>query len=106
MTIRKEVLDELLAGAEGKEEFGKDGLFDDLKKALAERMLNAEMDHHLGQEPGMDLYRLSDNLGHATTQMTQRYAHLATRNLHRAVGEMETNLTTYEQETPPSASAK
>jgi putative transposase len=52
MAIKKEVLDELLAGAEGKDVFGKDGLFDDLKKALAERMLNAEMDHHLGQETG------------------------------------------------------
>jgi putative transposase len=50
MAIKKEVLDELLAGAEGKDVFGKDGLFDDLKKALAERMLNAEMDHHLAQE--------------------------------------------------------
>lgn len=50
MAIKKEVLDELLAGVEGKDVFGKDGLFDDLKKALAERMLNAEMDHHLAQE--------------------------------------------------------
>ena len=50
MAIKKEFLDELLAAAEGKDVFGKDGLFDDLKKALAERMLNAEMDHHLGQE--------------------------------------------------------
>lgn len=50
MAIKKEVLDELLAGAEGKDVFGRDGLFDDLKKALAERMLNAEMDHHLAQE--------------------------------------------------------
>lgn len=49
MAIKKEVVDELLAEAEGKDVFGKDGLFDDLKKALAERMLNAEMDHHLGQ---------------------------------------------------------
>jgi putative transposase len=50
MAIKKEVVDEFLAGAEGKDVFGKDGLFDELKKALAERMLNAEMDHHLGQE--------------------------------------------------------
>ena len=27
--------------------FSPDGVFDALKKALAERMLNAEMDHHL-----------------------------------------------------------
>ncbi len=30
MAIKKEVLDELLAGAEGRDVFGKDGLFDDL----------------------------------------------------------------------------
>ena len=34
MAIKKEFLDELLAAAEGKDVFGKDGLFDDLKKAF------------------------------------------------------------------------
>ena len=48
--IRKELLDELLAGHEAKTVFENDGLVDELKKALAERMLNAELDHHLGQE--------------------------------------------------------
>jgi putative transposase len=33
--------------------FDPNGLLDALKKALAERVLNAEMDHHLaGEEPG------------------------------------------------------
>ena len=50
MAIKKETLDELLAGSEGKDPFGKDGLLDELKKALAERALNAEMDHHLATE--------------------------------------------------------
>jgi putative transposase len=43
-------LDALLAGSEGKDPFGKDGLLDELKKALAERVLNAELDHHLANE--------------------------------------------------------
>jgi putative transposase len=43
-------LDDLLAGAEGKDPFGKDGLLDELKKALAERALNAELEHHLAEE--------------------------------------------------------
>jgi putative transposase len=30
--------------------FNKDGLFDELKKALAERVLNAEIDDHLDGE--------------------------------------------------------
>lgn len=45
-TIRNELLDELLEGRDPKGLFEKDGLLDDLKKALAERMLNAEMDQH------------------------------------------------------------
>ncbi len=47
------VLDELLAGADPKTVFDPNGLLDTLKKALAERALNAEMDHHLdGGEAG------------------------------------------------------
>ena len=47
------VLDQLLAGAEPKTAFDPNGLLDELKKALAERALNAEMDHHLaGDESG------------------------------------------------------
>jgi transposase-like protein len=48
------VLDQLLAGADPKTVFDPNGLIDDLKKALAERVLNAEMDHHLaGEEPAI-----------------------------------------------------
>src|SRR5215210_6288830 len=47
------ILDQLLAGADPKTAFDPNGLLDDLKKALAERALNAEMDHHLaGEETG------------------------------------------------------
>jgi putative transposase len=47
------ILDQLLAGADAKTAFEPNGLIDELKKALAERVLNAEMDHHLaGEEPG------------------------------------------------------
>src|SRR5918997_2111037 len=48
--IPDHLLDQLLAGAEAKSAFAKNGLLDALKKALAERALNAEMDHHLDQE--------------------------------------------------------
>ncbi len=44
------LLDQLLAGADPKTAFEADGLLDALKKALAERALNAEMDHHLAAE--------------------------------------------------------
>jgi putative transposase len=45
--IPDHLLDQLLAGADPKTAFAKDGLLDELKKALAERALNAELDHHL-----------------------------------------------------------
>ena len=42
MVIKRDTLDELLAGRDPRQVFNKDGLFDELKKALAERILNAE----------------------------------------------------------------
>ena len=44
------ILDQLLAGADAKSAFDANGLLDDLKKALAERAHNAEMDHHLAAD--------------------------------------------------------
>ena len=52
MAIEKELLDQLLAGRDPKEVFNKDGLVDELKKALSERILNAELDEHLEAEGG------------------------------------------------------
>ena len=46
------ILDQLLGGADPKTAFVKDGLLDELKKALAERALNAEMDQHLASGEG------------------------------------------------------
>ena len=48
--IKPELLDELLKGQDPKSLFEQDGLLDELKKALAERALNAELDHHLEQD--------------------------------------------------------
>jgi putative transposase len=48
--IPDELLDQLLAGRDPQAALGKDGLVDELKRALAERALNAEMDHHLHGE--------------------------------------------------------
>ena len=52
MAIKKDTLDGLLAGRDPQAVFAKDGLFDELKKALAERVLNAEIDDHLDGEAG------------------------------------------------------
>ena len=50
MATKKDTLDGLLAGHDPQAVFAKDGLFDELKKDLAERVLNAEIDDHLDGE--------------------------------------------------------
>jgi len=46
--IPADLLDQLLAGSDAASALQQGGLLDSLKKALAERALNAEMDYHLG----------------------------------------------------------
>ncbi|EAU41014.1 TRm3 transposase [Fulvimarina pelagi HTCC2506] len=50
--ISDALLDQLLLGADPTTAFDPGGLLDGLKKAPAERALNAEMDHHLAGEKG------------------------------------------------------
>ena len=52
--ITDEVLDQLLAGPDPATVLRTGGLVDELKKRLAEQMLNGEMDHHLGSEAEAD----------------------------------------------------
>lgn len=48
------LLDQILAGADAKAALESGDLIDSLKKALVERALNAEMDHHLAGDGGAD----------------------------------------------------
>jgi putative transposase len=48
--ITDEVVDQLLAGRDPATVFESGGLVDELKKRLAERILNGELDHHLSAE--------------------------------------------------------
>jgi len=50
MTIRNELIDELLAGQEPSSVMRQDGLLGELKKALLNRLMAAEFEHHLTQE--------------------------------------------------------
>ncbi len=50
MAIRNEIIDELLQGCDPKTALSSAGLIGELKKALAERILNAELDDHLSTE--------------------------------------------------------
>ena len=52
--IKTELLDELLSGVTSPEDLlGDGGVFRQLKKALMERALGAELTHHLGYEKGL-----------------------------------------------------
>jgi putative transposase len=48
-----ELVDQLMTGRDASTVFDKDGLLDELKRAIAERALNAEIDHHLVTEGAM-----------------------------------------------------
>ena len=58
MAIRKELIDELMATSEGPF-IGPDGLSKELTKAMVERMLAGELNHHLG-------YQKHEVAGHGT----------------------------------------
>ena len=47
MAIEKDILDQLLAGRDPQEVFSRNGLVDELKKALSERVLSTELEEHL-----------------------------------------------------------
>ena len=62
MTITTEIVDELLAGCTTPDDLlGEQGVFKQLKKALLERMLGAELTEHLGYEKGDPAGRGSGN---------------------------------------------
>lgn len=48
--LADELIDQLMSGRDPSTVFDRDGLLDELKRAIAERALNAEMDHHLSTE--------------------------------------------------------
>ena len=50
MSIDKDLLDQLMEGRKPGDLFGKDGILQELTKALAERALSTELDHHLTEE--------------------------------------------------------
>ena len=69
--IKPELLDELLSGVTSPEDLtGDSGLFKQLKKALMERALGAELTHHLGYEKGDPAGRGSGNSRNGYSEKT------------------------------------
>jgi hypothetical protein len=50
MTIRDDLIDELLAGQDPASVMRQDGLLGELKKALLNRLMAAEFDQHLTED--------------------------------------------------------
>src|SRR5215211_2843909 len=70
-TIPPELLDQLLANYKSPEDLtGENGLFKQLKKALIERALGAELTEHLGYEKGDPAGRGSGNSRNGTSGKT------------------------------------
>ena len=70
-TITPELVDQLLANYEKPEDLtGEDGLFKQLKKALIERALGAELTEHLGYQKGDPAGRRSGNNRNGTSAKT------------------------------------
>ena len=70
-TLSPELLDQLLANYSKPEDLtGEDGLFKQLKKALIERALGAELTEHLGYEKGDPAGRRSGNSRNGTSSKT------------------------------------
>jgi putative transposase len=73
MVIKQEIFDELLSDYKHPEDLlGDGGLFKQLKKALLERALNAELSDHLGYEKGDPKARRHANSrnGHGSKRIT------------------------------------
>jgi transposase-like protein len=71
--INDDVLDELLKGCERPEDLlGDGGLMKDLKKALMQRMLDAELTDHLGYEYGEEAPPVQSNRRNGVSRKTVR----------------------------------
>jgi hypothetical protein len=71
--------------------FAKDGLLDALKKALAERVLNAELDHHLAEERAQAGPETSRNHRNATAARRCWAARASWRSRCGATGRRASN---------------
>lgn len=71
--INDDVLDKLPKGCERPEDLlGKGGLMKDLKKALMQRMLGAELMDHLGYEHGEEAPPVKSNRRNGVSRKTVR----------------------------------
>ena len=68
--IRNKLVEELLSNADPSEIFGKEGLFQQLKKQLVSKILEKEMESHIGYEKHSKSVKASDNRRNGTYAKT------------------------------------
>lgn len=72
MAIKQEIIDEFLSGYKTSEgHLGDNGIFKELKKALQERALSAELSAHFGYEKGDLKGRKTGNSRHTLSATLQ-----------------------------------
>ena len=60
--VNAKIVEELLSKADPSQLFGKDGLFNQLKKQVVERVLESELDHDLGYSKHSKSSKSASNL--------------------------------------------
>jgi putative transposase len=59
--INSKIVEELLSRADPSELFGKNGIFEQLKKQIVERVLASELEHELGYSKHSKLEKMDSN---------------------------------------------
>jgi putative transposase len=59
--VNSKIIEELLSKGDPRELFGKDGIFNQLKKQIVERVLESELDHELGYSKHSKIPKTQDN---------------------------------------------
>ncbi len=61
LNVTNQLVDELLLTADPSELFGRDGLFQQLKKQIVEKILASELDHELGYSKHSKVPKIDNN---------------------------------------------
>ena len=70
LDVNEKIVEELLSKADPSELFGRDGLFNQLKKQIVERVLESELDHDLGYSKHSKVEKNDDNRRNGSYEKT------------------------------------
>ncbi|WP_342271017.1 transposase [Candidatus Tisiphia endosymbiont of Parasteatoda lunata] len=70
LDISNQLVEELLSKADPSELFGRDGLFQQLKKQIVEKILASELDHELGYSKHSKMPKVDNNRRNGSYEKT------------------------------------